>query len=422
LHLFSFLLLSLVLGCRTIQQDISFNHNNKKNKKSLQTLFNMAETSANSRVDWPVVAGFVWACYGLASIALFLRFRIRWNQAGFFLDDYAMFLAWLSLTVLSILHTVQAETTAYLMDYDGVTLNNEHLADFYDGRIDQLARWQTGIDLTFWTTVWMVKASFLSLYHNFLKHIPYAHKSWWAAFIITILTYIACYVVRFVVLANDDQPLDVYFTTSFDVISDALIMLLPMMILPTLQLDMRKKLGTGLVFSLGFLIVGAAITRMILVVRQDPLMAYYIEDDGSTTNLEFYDPIYRTFGSTIEGNVALLVGSLPPLAAYLTKKATNKKYMDIERSANIVEQNNRHAAVLPYMPVLEPSGAAIWTRRKSTQLGSNPLRSHPVSRGELNMFAKAGRETSAMDDKEMQEPSRPPSRAYRPRGEDNNFI
>jgi hypothetical protein len=194
-------------------------------------------------------------------------------------------------------------------------------------------------------------------------------------------------------------------------------MLLPMLILPTLHLDFRKKLGLGLVFSLGFLIVGAAITRMILVVRQDPLMAYYVEDDGTTTDLEFFDPVYRTFGSTIEGNVALLVGSLPPLAAYLTKKATNKKYYDIERSSMMVEHNNRHAAVLPYMPVLEPSSAAIWTRQKSNQPGANPLRSHPVSRGELNMFAKAGHDTSAFnDDKQAQEPSRPPSRAYRPRG------
>jgi hypothetical protein len=170
--------------------------------------------SAESRVDWPVVAGFVWGCYAIASIALFLRFRIRWNQAGFFLDDYAMFLAWMSLTVLSVLHTTQAETTAYLMEYDGITLNNEHLADFYESRIDQLARWQTGIDLTFWTTVWMVKASFLSLYHNFLKHIPYAHKSWWAAFILTIMTYIACYICRFVVRKSSPDLVSVHVVSN----------------------------------------------------------------------------------------------------------------------------------------------------------------------------------------------------------------
>ncbi|KAH7316759.1 hypothetical protein B0I35DRAFT_479577 [Stachybotrys elegans] len=342
----------------------------------------MDDNQKQSQVDWGNIAAVIWSTYALATVVLVLRFRVRWSQAGFFLDDYAMFLAWLSLSALSISHTVQARSTRYLLRYDGMTLNDEHHADFYEGEIDELGRWQTAIDVLFWTTVWMVKASLLSLYHNFLKPYSFAHRLWWLALIFTALTYVSCYICRFVVASLRTQPIDIYYSTGADVASDVMIMLLPMMILPMLELNLKKKLGLALVFSLGIAVIATAIVRMLFVVNQDPLSAFARGDDGETRELEFTDPVYRTLGSSAEAATALIVGSLPPLAAFLSRKAST--YYDIKKSGEAVDQNNRTSS---YLPTYEPQTGAIWTR-KTTVERSGPLGSHPIPQSDRNIHVE----------------------------------
>jgi hypothetical protein len=79
-------------------------------------------------------------------------------------------------------------------------------------------------------------------------------------------------------------------------------MSLPLAILPSLQLDFRKKVGLAVVFSLGCIIISVAIVRMTQVLRAERV-----------------DLVGLAIWSTVESGVAVIVGSMPPLKGFLAK-------------------------------------------------------------------------------------------------------
>ncbi|ENH66758.1 hypothetical protein FOC1_g10007408 [Fusarium oxysporum f. sp. cubense race 1] len=62
------------------------------------------------------------------------------------------------------------------------------------------------------------------------------------------------------------QSFNVIFSTTVDVATDLMIMALPIAVLPSLQLDKKKKIGLGIAFSLGIIIICVAIVRMSQVI------------------------------------------------------------------------------------------------------------------------------------------------------------
>lgn len=108
------------------------------------------------------------------------------------------------------------------------------------------------------------------------------------------------------------QKFSVLFSTSVDIVTDLMIMALPIAILPSLQLDTRRKIGLGLAFSLGIIIIVVAIVRMTQV---------------STGLVVGVDLIGLAIWSAVESTTAVIVGTLPPLKALLSrgvKKASSR--------------------------------------------------------------------------------------------------
>jgi hypothetical protein len=109
------------------------------------------------------------------------------------------------------------------------------------------------------------------------------------------------------------QTFNVVFSTAVDISSDLMIMALPISILPSLQLDMRKKIGLGVAFSLSAIVISVAAVRMTQVVSGDQV-----------------DLVGLAIWGTIESSVALVVGCLPPLKALLSRNV--KKYSSRNKS------------------------------------------------------------------------------------------
>ena len=80
-------------------------------------------------------------------------------------------------------------------------------------------------------------------------------------------------------------------------------MLLPLAVLPHLQLDMRKKIGLGVAFSLGFIIIAVAIVRMTQVIVNAQV-----------------DLVGLAIWGAVETATAIVVGSLFPLKAFLARR------------------------------------------------------------------------------------------------------
>ena len=92
------------------------------------------------------------------------------------------------------------------------------------------------------------------------------------------------------------------FSTSVDIATDLMIMALPIALLPSLQLDMRKKIGLGIAFSLALLITCVAIVRMTQVIVADRV-----------------DLVGLAIWGAVETTTAVVVGCLPPLKALLSR-------------------------------------------------------------------------------------------------------
>lgn len=91
-------------------------------------------------------------------------------------------------------------------------------------------------------------------------------------------------------------------------------MALPIAVLPSLQLDVRKKIGLGVAFSLGIIIICVAIVRMTQVVVGDQI-----------------DLIGLATWGAVETATAVVVGSLPPLKALLSRGV--RKYSSNAKSS-----------------------------------------------------------------------------------------
>ncbi|KAK2590855.1 hypothetical protein QQS21_011467 [Conoideocrella luteorostrata] len=103
------------------------------------------------------------------------------------------------------------------------------------------------------------------------------------------------------------QRFNVLFSTALDVVTDVTIMALPIALLPSLQLNIKKKIGLGVAFSLAVLIICVAIVRMTQVIVNEKV-----------------DLIGLAIWGAIETSTAVIVGSLPPLKSFLTRGV--KKY------------------------------------------------------------------------------------------------
>jgi hypothetical protein len=120
------------------------------------------------------------------------------------------------------------------------------------------------------------------------------------------------------------QAYSVIYSTAVDVVTDLMIMALPLTILPSLQLDARDKIGLAVVFSLGLLIIATAIARMTQILS----IAYYREGvDVDTVSLFVW--------TIVEASVALIVGSLPPLKGLMVRGV--KKHLSGRKSSRKME-------------------------------------------------------------------------------------
>ncbi|EKJ68339.1 hypothetical protein FPSE_11347 [Fusarium pseudograminearum CS3096] len=283
-------------------------------------LFGAART-----IDRHGLVVIIWVCFTVATLFVSLRLFVRWHQNRLFLaDDCWIFFAWLCTLTMAILQTEQMEALWYMTHLQAGRIAyepEEMLAQRH-----QLAKWQFPIIKMFWIILWSVKASFLAIFWRLVQPFVIIRRTWYFVCFFTASALLVC-VICSIFTCNTpsdyfrgscDSPreqwrqnFNVIFSTTVDVTSDLMIMALPIAVLPSLQLDRKKKIGLGIVFSLGVIIISVAVVRMsqVIVKRQVDLVGLAI-------------------WGAVETATALVVGSLPALKGLLTrsiKKYTNSR-------------------------------------------------------------------------------------------------
>ncbi|KAI9148955.1 hypothetical protein HJFPF1_10999 [Paramyrothecium foliicola] len=303
--------------------------------KTLESLImsdpNAPLSGAARNIDREGLISIVWICFAIATSFVALRLTVRWRQNRTLLpDDCWIVFAWLCILTMAIIQTEQMNALWYITYLSAGRIPVTEADMPYIGHMrEQLTRWQFPIIKLFWTTLWSIKASFLALFFRLVKPFPIVRRLWYCVAVFTTIAYIGCWLASSLTCtppgdyfkadgcgsARDVwmQRFNVLYSTSVDISSDLMIMALPIMVLPSLQLDKRKKIGLGVAFSLGFIIIAVAIVRMTQVIVGEQV-----------------DLVGLAIWGAVETATAVVVGCLPALKGFLTRGV--KLYQTRKRS------------------------------------------------------------------------------------------
>ncbi|KAK2052974.1 hypothetical protein LY76DRAFT_639312 [Colletotrichum caudatum] len=258
-----------------------------------------------------------WGSASTSLIFLLLRLLLRWRRNRcILLDDYCIILGWLCLLALAIIQMEQVGPMYYLVHLHAGRLVPTSLQEVLR-QTEQWLRWSYATNCLYWTGLWAVKASILGVFFHLLSPVPALRKAWYSVAAFTALAYVGGWVAGSLVCDRftdffvpgkcisprevDRARFSVYYAAAVDIATDLLIMCLPIATLPSLNLDIRKKLGLAVAFSLALITILIAVIRMTQAMKGDRM-----------------DMVGFSVWSITELGVSVVVGSLPPLRILFT--------------------------------------------------------------------------------------------------------
>ncbi|OHW99715.1 hypothetical protein CSPAE12_01519 [Colletotrichum incanum] len=265
---------------------------------------------AAQNVNRRTLTTICWSNVSTSLIFLLLRLSVRWRRNRCFLhDDYWMVLGWFCILMMAIMQMEQNGPLYYIVHLQAGRFTPTSEKEPKQ-QIEQWLRWSYALNYIFWTGLWAVKASILNIFFHLVSPVPVLKKLWYCVAAFTFFAYVGGWLAGSLIC--DHFPdffvaelwlarFNVFYAAAADVTTDLLIMSLPITMLPSLKLDIKKKFGLGVAFSLALVTILTAIIRMTQVLKGDAL-----------------DMVGLAIWSITELGVAIIVGSLPPLKVILT--------------------------------------------------------------------------------------------------------
>ena len=149
--------------------------------------------------------GIAWAGVGLAFVFVVSRTVIRIHKVGKLdYDDYWIYVAWVLLAVNAVLETLQTPHLYYVsLATAGLVPLDAKL--FHHGNL--FVRYEFVIIGLFWSVLWAVKASFLTLFWRLFDGLPVFRKSAVAIAVFAFLAYVGCWIASIM----NCHPASLYF-------------------------------------------------------------------------------------------------------------------------------------------------------------------------------------------------------------------
>ncbi|KAK4496692.1 hypothetical protein PRZ48_012674 [Zasmidium cellare] len=328
-----------------------------------------------------------WVGFALAAGLVAVRCYARLTEVKrLHLDDYWLLTALFFLLTNAILQTLQTPSTFYLawLEAGKQEPPEQTLAI---GNV--YVRYEFAIIGIFWTVCWCVKASFLAMYKRLFAGLPQYLTLWWVVVFFTAGSYIGCWfasawtchppstyfrfgMYRLLDSCECMKPIDVRggvisisYSTAVDILSDLMIMALPIRIIPSLQVTRDHKRGLLLIFCIGLFIIAAAIVRLTQIVTS-----------------ERTDPAGLSVWGLVESSISVCVGSLPPLKALISRKAhsTFRSGKSLSKSRSRSQRKNISSDEEQHELSKTSNAIAIAMSDRST---SDPPYPDPVAHGQI---------------------------------------
>ncbi|KAK2768273.1 hypothetical protein FQN54_000126 [Arachnomyces sp. PD_36] len=288
----------------------------------------MSSTANNNYITAEKLTTTGYTFIGVTSAFCISRFSLRlWRAAGFQMDDLFMLLAWLFFLGLAINYIV---ITPILYRVTAVQMGEEMLyVDLEDDALLMIKIFFANTML-FWFSLWSVKISLLFLYRRLMKGLPQLMRWWWVVMGFTLVSLVGCVVSNFTSCSSMHawftvglcathrdavaQIASLYFSFAVDVITDIMIMILPIRVIWNLHMPLSQRISIGGIFSVGVLCIVMACVRVVQIG---------VKSNSNSTPSSSWLALW---GIT-EAGLAVIIGCLPSFAfIYRREKNSRREY------------------------------------------------------------------------------------------------
>ncbi|KAJ6264448.1 hypothetical protein Dda_0594 [Drechslerella dactyloides] len=257
-------------------------------------------------------ASFI-ALFAVAFIATATRTYTRQRiNKGLHTEDWLAVIACAILLVQVVLCCLFTPRYTFLVEAPlsiKISLSPQGLLDY----IKLTLEYYIGSYIGFLTALWLVKFSFLFFYKRLAEGRSWS-KLWIFTFVFCALSYVGNIIGFFLVCIPFSTYFDttcqrqtvrsnasLYGATATDIISDLLIMAIPLRLIRHLRMSGLQKLGLACLFCLGFVVVVLSLARTIRI------------NAGGSGAYPQSDPRWVALWSIAEETTAILVCCLPAI-------------------------------------------------------------------------------------------------------------
>ncbi|KAH7323165.1 hypothetical protein B0I35DRAFT_427220 [Stachybotrys elegans] len=226
-------------------------------------------------IDYDFFIGFSWAGVSVAVLFLFGRLYSRFRgPRRLFLDDVFISIACAMVVTTAGLWQWSARDMYHILNVNaGVDIPAQ---DFFD----RMRRWLTVsfvVEMLYYTTLILFKLSMLFFFKRLGNSVERFGYLWWPVLIFSLCTYfVSVGNVEYKCLFSSLEVITEYCNSpegtqflkdtlaancALDVVSDFMIMLIPIVLLWKVRIQWRRKLIFMGIFSLSIVIMGVAIAR-----------------------------------------------------------------------------------------------------------------------------------------------------------------
>ncbi|KAL3419256.1 hypothetical protein PVAG01_09478 [Phlyctema vagabunda] len=259
------------------------------------------------------------ACLCVAAVFVSLRVTARWfkvHHAPLEAEDLCIYLSLASFAVMCALYITSMPTL-----YNAAAVMSGKMApyDNFKQDVSRMLKKFFAVQIFFWLTLWAVKASLMFMIRKLTLGLPVYTRLWSGLMVFIVLAFVGCVVSQFTSCSSmhawftaglcaterdaTAQAASLWYALAVDLLTDLMIMAIPIRLLWNLRISTIEKVSLCIVFTVGI------ITMVFAIVRVVSLDSSVSGGQVSTTWLIFW--------AAIEGAVAIIVGCLPAFAIFL---------------------------------------------------------------------------------------------------------
>ncbi|KAF1999552.1 hypothetical protein P154DRAFT_381605, partial [Amniculicola lignicola CBS 123094] len=223
--------------------------------------------------------GIVWGGFTIATIFVGCRAGLRFRTfRRFYIDDVFVLVAWVMVLASTILWQCLADSMYFINAVArGVQMPPSDFAE----RSESFSKASIALMVLFYSALWSIKLSFIFFFRRLYVNMGSWTRFWWITLTITIAAWAVCVGnVDFKCLMSPlaEKPLrcrtdsaikfsknTLMVNCMLDILTDTLILLIPMVMLWKVRISRRRKLALGAVFSATVFIIVFAIVRVALI-------------------------------------------------------------------------------------------------------------------------------------------------------------